>query len=179
MEIILLLLFLLLIILIIGIPIGTALFIDRYIKRKKYHPKWRLLALLPIFLFSYWIYISFYPGNDFYQTDFKQVTGMEFPHSADIKYKTASFPDHFGDYTSVALIEVGPDFYNNLPKNLLDHGLKENEQKLSDEQLNKVLEQLDGKELTREFSVTKDSGVYFYVAFLSDNNSIIVQRTSW
>ena len=137
------------------------------------------MSLIPIILFGYWIYISFYPGDDFYETDFKQVTGVELPNSANIKYKTASFPDHFGDYTSVSLIEVEPDFYNTLPKNLLEHGLKENEQKLSDGQLDKILKKLEDIELTREFSMTEDGGIYFYVAFLSDNKSIIVQRTSW
>ncbi len=89
-EIILLILFLLLIILIIGIPIGISILIDRYIKRKKYNSKWRLVSLIPIILFGYWIYISFYPGDDFYEKDFKQVTGIELPNSAKIKFRTHS-----------------------------------------------------------------------------------------
>ena len=116
--------------LLIGIPIGLSYLIYRFIKKRNYDKRLRLIALTPILIMTYLIYSALYPSEDFYRTDFTEVTGIELPEHIEFKYKSATYPDHFGDYTSISIINVGKDFYNNLPKTLTEKGLKENGQKI-------------------------------------------------
>ncbi len=165
--------------LIIGIPIGLSCLIYRFIKRKNYDKRLKLIALTPILIITYLIYSALYPNEDFYRTDFTEVTGIELPEHAEFKYKSATYPDHFGDYTSISIINVGRDLYNNLPKTLTEKGLKENGQKLHTTEFAKALKHTDNLEIDSEFSMEDDGGVYYYVGFLTDNETLIVKRLSW
>ena len=174
-----LLLLILAFLLIIGIPIGLSYLIYRFIKKRNYDKRLRLIALIPILLMTYLIYSALYPSEDFYRTDFTEVTGIELPEHVEFKYKSATYPDHFGDYTSISIINVGRDFYNNLPKALTEKGLKENGQKIGTTEFDKALEHTDNLEIESEFSMEEGGGVYYYVGFLTDNETIIVKRLSW
>ncbi|MCZ4410660.1 hypothetical protein O3Q51_17725 [Cryomorphaceae bacterium 1068] len=115
MEIIFLLLVLVAFVLVIGIPIGLSYMIYRFIKKRDYDKRIRIIALTPMLILGYLIYTAIYPDEDFYRHDFQEVAGIELPEEVDFKYNTASFPDHFGDYTSVSIIHVGKEFYQTLP----------------------------------------------------------------
>ena len=78
----LLLLLILIVIFLIGIPIGISYLIYNWIKKKEFDRKYRILAITPIIIVSYFIYDAIYPNEDFYKTDFKEVTAMEFPKKA-------------------------------------------------------------------------------------------------
>lgn len=130
-------------------------------------------------LLTYLIYSAFYPSEDFYRTDFSEVTGIELPENVEFKHKSATYPDHHGDYTSISIIKVGRGFYNQLPKVLLKKGLKENKQKILATEFDKILEHIDNLKIEKEFSMEEGVGVYYYVGFLTDNETIIVQRMSW
>lgn len=128
---------------------------------------------------TYLIYSALYPSEDFYRTDFTEVTGIELPEHVEFKYKSATYPDHFGDYTSISIINVGRDFYNNLPQILTEKGLNENGQKIHTTEFDKALECTDNLEIEKEFTMQEGGGVYYYVGFLTDNETIIVKRLSW
>ena len=165
--------------LIIGIPIGLCYLIYRFITKRNYDKRLRLIALIPILLMSYLIYSALFPSEYFYRIDFTEVTGIELPKHVEFKYKSATYPDHFGDYTSISIINVGKDFYKNLPKALTEKGLKEKGQKTYTTEFDKALEYTDNLEIKKEFTMEEGGGVYYYVGFLTDNETIIVKRLSW
>lgn len=165
--------------LIIGIPIGLSYLIFRFIKKRNYDKRLRLIALTPILIMTYLIYSALYPSEDFYRTDFAEVSGIELPEQVEFKYKSATYPDHFGDYSSISIIKVGKNYYNKLPKALSEKGLKENGQKIHTTEFDKALEHSNSLEIEKEFSMDEGDGVYYYVGFLTDNETIIVKRLSW
>ncbi|APG66086.1 hypothetical protein LPB136_12210 [Tenacibaculum todarodis] len=154
--------------------------INRYIKKKGYNSKWKLLSLTPFFIVGYFIYIGIYPSDEFYREDFKEVTTIELPRYSKIKYKTASIPDHFGDYTSVSTIEVSKYFYKKLPIILKSKGFKKDIKEISSRELDKAikLSKDNNQVIISEYNLLEDSKS-FYVGFLSDERTIIVQRLSW
>ena len=174
-----LLLFILAFLLIIGIPIGLSYLMDRFIKKRNYDKRLRLIALTPVLIMTYLIYSALYPSEDFYRTDFTEVTGIELPENVEFKYKSATYPDHFGDYTSISIVNVGRDFYNSLPKTLTEKGLKKNGQKIHTTEFDKALEHTDNLEIKSEYSMEEGGGVYYYIGLLTDNETIIVKRLSW
>lgn len=138
---------------------------------------WRILAFLPIFTVGYFVYGALYPSSEFYKTDFKEVTGKELPKSHRFEYKTAGFPDTHGDYTSVSIIEIGTEFYKKLQLDLTKNGLTENGQTIGCTEMDNAKQNLNGLKIEREFS--KENGdKFYYVAFLSDKKTILVQRSS-
>jgi hypothetical protein len=178
-ALIFLILLLLAFLLIIGIPAGISYLIYRFLKKKNYDKTLRLLCLIPFLILGFIIFRAVYPSNEFYQEDFKEVTGLDFPNSGEIIDKTASYPDHFDDYTSVSLVRVNKEFYDRLSDHLVVKGFEENREKISSTELNEILGEIDNKEVVKEFSIRKGGGIYYYVGFLSDNESIIIKRLSW
>lgn len=170
---------LLVFLLLIGIPLGLAYLIDWFIRKRDYDRRLRLLALIPIILLAYFGYTAIYPGEDFYKTDFKEVTGVEFPENGRFLYKTASFPDHFGDYTSVVIVQVGKDFYKILPNKLIDHRLRKTKTKVSSSEFEKALSYVEDEKIVKEYKLIEGGGVNYYVGFLSDKKTLIVKRHSW
>ena len=164
-------------ILIIGIPILLSLWIYRILRKKGVNPKWRILAFLPIFIVGYFAYDSFYPSSEFYKTDFKEVTGIELPKNSEFEYKTAGYPDQHGDYTSVSIIEVETDFYKKLQSDLIKNGLAENGKRIGCTEMDNAQRKLKELKIEREFS-KENEDKFYYVAFLSDKKTILVQRSS-
>ena len=119
--------FLIAIILIVGILTGITYFIYKWIKKKGYDKRLRLLAFIPTLIVGYFIYGALYPSTEFYKMDFKEVTDMEFPESGIIQYKTASFPDHFGDYTSSFLAEFSKADLRKIEEKIKKGGFEEKE----------------------------------------------------
>jgi len=175
----LIILFLIIIILVIGIPIGISYLIYRWIKKKGYDKRLRLLALIPILTVGYFIYGAVYPSAEFYKTDFKEVTKMEFPESGKIKYKTASFPDHFGDYTSSFLAEFEKTDLERLESQLKNGGFEEKDNKMSSNELDYIERKKGRKAYTKQYIRQRKNGKHFSVGFLDDNKSVIITRVSW
>ncbi len=165
--------------LLIGISIGLSYLIYRFIKKRNYDKRLRLIALTPILIMTYLIYSAIYPNEKFYREDFVEVTGIELPEEVEFKYKSATYPDHFGDYTSISIIKVDKDFYKNLPNTLTQNGQKETGQKFHTPEFDKALEHKDNLEIDKEFTKEEGGGVYYYVGFLTDYETIIVKRVSW
>lgn len=76
---------------------------DRVTRRRR----WLLvLSVVLLCILSFEIYRAIYPGEAFYRAEFERISGTAVPDSARFVLKEASFPDHFGDYTSCALFVV-------------------------------------------------------------------------
>lgn len=165
--------------LILGIPIGLSYLIYRYIRKKGYHRRFRLIALIPVFILGCFIYISIFPPDNFYKEDFVEVTGMSFPENTTIGYKRATFPDHFGDYTSVFVVKIDSSLYFKLPNKLITRGFSEIFLDERSREFKKIRKSHGEFEITREFNYEEGGGVDYYVGFLNNKQSIIVQRISW
>jgi len=162
----------------VGIPLGLSLLIFWIIKRNGSDKRWRLVAAVPILIVGYFIYTAIYPPESFYREDFKEVTGVDFPYDGQILYKTATYPDHFGDYESTSVVKLPKDFYNDLPDKLLINGLVQ-KNTLDQFDMDEVLEKFDGLTMQKEYSSETETPVVYYVGFLSDNETVIVRRSSW
>jgi len=174
-----LILFLIEIVLGIGIPIGISYLIYRWIKRKGFDKRFRLLALIPILIVGYFIYEAIYPSTGFYKTDFKEVTGMEFPKNGKIMNKIASFPDHFGDYTSSFLVEFEPPDLRKLENQLINNGFVEDEERMGSKELDYIEGKKGRKGYSKQYVRQTENGKYYSVGFLDDNKSVIITRISW
>ncbi|MFN3403503.1 MAG: hypothetical protein ACK40G_05355 [Cytophagaceae bacterium] len=170
---------LLLLTLIIVFPILLSVIIYKWLKSKKYNKKIRVVSLIPIFVTAYFLYTAVYPTERFYREDFKEVTKTDLPQSAKFIYKSATLPDHFGDYSSVALIKTDSSFIKDLKINLLNLGFKYNFDKISSPELSEAMTKTGESYLIDELALEQDFGKYYYVGFFSDGESIVVNRTSW
>lgn len=163
----------------IGIPIGISYLIYQWIKKREFDKMYRLLALIPLIIVGYFIYDAFYPDLDFYKTDFQKVTEMEFPENGEIIYKTASFPDQFGDYTSSFLAEFDKEYIKKLEANLKNKSFVNEKDKMSSNELYYIENRKGDIKYSAEYSKDLDGGKYYSVGFLNDNKSVIVTRVSW
>ncbi|CAM4389318.1 hypothetical protein [Zobellia nedashkovskayae] len=175
----LIILFLIVINLCIGIPIGISYLIYRWIKKKGFDKRIRLLSLIPVLTVGYFIYGAVYPSAEFYKADFKEVTNLEFPESGNIKYKTASFPDHFGDYTSSFLIELDKNDLEQLETQLKTAGFDQKENKMGSNQLDYIERKKGRKSYSKQYVRQRKNGKHYSVGFLDDNKSVIITRVSW
>jgi amino acid transporter len=173
------LLILLFIIILIGIPIGISYLIYQWIKKREFEKKWRLLAIIPLIIVGYFFYTAIYPDEDYYKNDFKEVTDMEFPISGKILYKTASYPDQFGDYTSSFLAEFENDYLQKLEANLKKQGFVKKENKMSSEELDYIENRKGNRKYSAEYNKELNGGKYYSVGFLNDNKSVVITRVSW
>lgn len=174
------LIFLLIIaVVIIGAPITVSFLLYRWIKKKQFSKKWRLISFVPILILGFFIYQAIYPDSDFYKEDFEQVVEMPFPTSGEIRYEIASYPDHFGDYTSSFLIELDKEDMDRLESHILNVGFKEVDNTMSSEELDYVESKVDSKEYLKQYARNIDADKYFSVGFLNDGKSVIITRTSW
>ena len=167
----------LIIILIIGVPFLASFLIYKFLSKRNINKKYRILAFLPIFIVGYYIYIAFYPLEEFYREDFKEVTNISLPINSKFCFKTASYPDLQGDYTFVSIIEVDSNFYKKLKKDLIKIGFSRNSLIIGHKEKDKALAKLKDRKIETDFSKQINS-LYYYVAFLSDKKTILVQRSS-
>ena len=164
---------------IVGIPIGISFLIYQRIKKSGFDKKYRFLAIIPLIIFGCLIYTAIYPNEDFYKTDFKEVTDMEFPKSGKIIYKTASYPDQFGDYTSSFLVELDKEYITKLKTKLNKNKFFEAKNKMSSNELDYIEKQKINLKYSYEFNKNIESGKYYSIGILNDNKSVIITRISW
>ncbi|MAO32841.1 MAG: hypothetical protein CL824_04975 [Crocinitomicaceae bacterium] len=138
---------------------------------KKHLYNWKALLLIPLLIFSFFIYKGFYPSENFYREEFKDATGLELPKSVKFISKTATYPDFQGEYQSRSIINVGKEFYKHLYKQLKTKGFSE-EKFLSYNEKHKQkikhllsLENWDSKPLIK----------CYYIGFFADQESICVE----
>ncbi|WP_396168574.1 hypothetical protein [Flavobacterium sp.] len=162
-----------------GTPIGLSYLIFHWIKKKEFDKIYRLLAIVPLILVGYFIYDAFYPNTDFYKTDFKEVTTLDFPQNGKILYKTASFPDQFGDYTSSFLAEFNEEYIKKLEVNLKIKNFVSKENEMSSNELDYIEKRKGNIKYSAQYINDKEVGKYYSIGFLDDKKSVIVTRVSW
>ncbi len=162
-----------------GIPISMSYLIYQWIKKKEFNRIYKLLALIPLIFVGYIVYDAFYPDDDFYKTDFKEVTAIEFPQNGKIIYKTASFPDQFGDYTSSFLVEFDEEFINKLEIILKNNNFIKKVNELNSNELNYIENREDNIKYSVQYIKDDEIGKYYSIGFLNDKKSVIVTRVSW
>lgn len=170
---------LLAIIIIIGIPFALSYGIYQLTKLLNLHSYFQVLTIAPILAVGFLIYTALYPSKAFYKDDFKEVTNMAFPDDGKILYNDATFPDHFGDYSSISLIEVNANFYTQLANHLKNSGFKTGDQVVRSVDFYELYEQVGTENIQQEFALDKPGGFAYYVGFMIDGKTIIVQRISW
>ena len=172
-------LFVLFFLLLLGIPIGSSYLIYRWMKKRNVDRRIRIISLAPIILLIYIVYDSIYPSDDFYKEDYKEVTNHEFPKSGNIISKSASFPDHFGDYTSSALIELDSSEYHSLQSKLIENKFVIDSTEFGSNEREHVERELNGRIYIKKMNKELSGGKHYFVGFLSDEKSIVYQRISW
>jgi hypothetical protein len=175
----LLILLFIVVIFLIGMPIGLSYLIYQWIKKREFNKWYRSLSLIPLIIVGYFICDAIYPNEDFYKTDFKEVTEMEFPENGKIIYKDTSFPDQFGDYSSSFLVEFDKDDIDKLEMNLKSNGFTKKENRMSTAVLDYIENKKGGKKYSFEYNKDIKEGKYYSVGFLNDNKSVIITRISW
>lgn len=145
------------------------------IKKKGWSKHLRLLALIPLFVFGYFVYDAIYPAEDFYRQEFETGTGIDFPSEGKILFKTASFPDHFGDYSSVFCFETDSAFYDKL---LSELELIGDTTPIKHIDFIEMSERVEGKQLETQISYDRGTVIY-YVGFFSDKKTILFHRVSY
>ena len=128
----------------------------------------------------YFSYTAFYPTNSFYEDEFEDNTGLDFPNSGDILTKDASYPDLHGDYSATALFKIDQNDFNFILNSI---------QKNTKFQLDTIpfkfnLANFDTT--IKETSFTKcytlnrqDRNLIFTISFNDKDNIIEIQRDSW
>ncbi len=170
--------FLIVVIIIIGVILTVSSLLYRWIRKKQLNKKWRLISLVPIFILGYLIYVAIYPSTNFYKEDFEQVTNMSFPEGGYIKYKTASYPDHFGDYTSSFLVTLNQNDLSKLENQIKNIGFEIKENKMLSKQLDYIENKVEGMHYSRQY-VWESRSKYYVVGFLNDEESVIITKISW
>lgn len=177
MDIILyIILFLLLIAIIFAIPFALGFCIYKISKRKLSTTYSVILASIIPLIFIYFIYIAFYPNDDFYEEEFKEITEMEFPQSGEILKKDASYPV-IGDYCSSALIQFNKDDFNMLFKKINQNERFIDTPIIYSEQYSYVMDDIDeARIIYKAFNSYKyeKSHDYHYIAFLNDNRTVVI-----
>lgn len=160
----------------IAIPIAMGLLIDRLIRKKGYHQIFRILALIPILIFGYFIYDAIFPSESFYREEFERATNIDFPENTDIRFKSATFPDHHGDYSSVVCFRTTEANYNELFERII----LRNDTSYSEPsyQFKMEAEKMLPHTILTTVSYAIDH-TFYDIGFLSDNRTIILYRFSY
>jgi hypothetical protein len=138
------------------------------------------ILLLGLSLLSFTIYRALYPFEAFYIQEWNYNTDLPFPSSASFIWKTATYPDQFGDYTSTAIIKLSGQEFKKLQKDITQSFA------MNSDSLSKGYKGIFNQYLPTElkesppftdyyFSSIK---AYFKIGFNQNNNSIIFQRHS-
>ena len=168
-----------------GIPTLMAILIYRFIKKKNYHPKWRLIALIPVLVILYGTFAGLYWPNSFYKKHFEEATGLVFPESGEIlvteKWENGAYVH---EKSTAFLANVDKQFFSELPRTLKDRGFSEGQTTKTipnhEYYVGKLLGTTHDIWVTQTYhlsqveSVSLDYHVFYQIEFLSDSTSLIV-----
>lgn len=69
-------------------------------------------------LLAYQTYTAIYPNDGFYLGEFELASGRKPPEEVIVLFKDATYPDFHGDYCSFSRLEINPQSYRALLKQL-------------------------------------------------------------
>ena len=115
-----------------------------------------------------------------FKRNFKEITGEEVPDGADFIYTEESPSDFHGDYGSISIVDVGSDFYQRLPDQLIRKGLAVDTAGPRISEFRHAKHDLNRSSIVDQYMLLDGHRqVYHYVGFLSDKHSLILIRSSW
>ncbi|TMM53220.1 hypothetical protein FEE95_19320 [Maribacter algarum] len=137
------------------------------------------IALL-LSLSIYFTWTAFFPSDDFYEEEFEQNTGMDFPKSGVIIATDSGYPDLHGDYSASAMVDMDKNEFEKLKLQLssqvefqidttkqnigITMGYRKMVKNINEEDID-VVYYHNGKE-------------WFKIAFLKNGKTIIFERSS-
>ncbi|MER2997585.1 hypothetical protein [Pontibacter populi] len=132
------------------------------------------IALTLFSFISYKTYEGFYPSDDFYEKEFIEVTGLELK-DMEVVESDASYPDMQGDYCSAALIKLGEKEYQDLLFKIQADTAFNGSEQMGSLPLKNVT---NGVKLDFEFKASRgtDASENFFIGFLSDNRTIVIEK---
>ena len=152
------------------IAVGLSYLLFRVAKAKSKKLWVRFFSIIPIIVFACFCYRAVIPGDAFFQKQFTQTTGLDFPQTGEIIYKNVSEADEFGDATYISIATVGVDIYNQVIKSITAKGFAI---EASPMDFNEELPNLDEVEIVEEYMLN-EKGNYQTVALLSDSISVLI-----
>ena len=164
---------------------GASWVIYRFTAAHLQHPAWRYLAWAPPIAVVVLIYYAVNPSESIYYDDYYWVTGGEVPPGTDIILREATFPDQFGDYTSVAVFSIGNQAYNDLQRQLLERGWVEASPLYHTDLSIPIKTALSDTAITLGLTPPTPDGnsmsrtEFGYVGFRSDGETVVVERSTW
>lgn len=166
-------------ILVFGVPIGVSYLIYRYIEKRNFDKRLRLLALIPLLVLGYAVYQGIFHPNSLYEEHFREVTSFDFPENGEFVYTEKWTSGTYSrGYITLSLVKVDKGFYRNLPRQLEQKGLSEMQKEMNLNELLlrkiKTIKTENNLEVEKEYSLEKGDKIYYYVGFLSDEESLIV-----
>jgi len=169
-----------LIFLIIIIPVGLTYLVYRWLTKKGY----KIIGLTILATISIWsiysFYTAFYPTDSFYEDEFKNNTGLDFPKSGDFLTKDASYPDIHGDYSATALFRTNKNEFNLILNSIqmdAKFQLDTIQFKFNSANFDKTIKETN---FTKRFTLnSEDRDLIFTISFNDIDNLINIQRDSW
>ncbi|MBO0359998.1 hypothetical protein J0X19_18705 [Hymenobacter sp. BT186] len=183
-----LLVFFLIGLLVLSVPIGIGWNIYEWLrKRGNFIASQVFLGTASAILLTlgYFVYTAFYPNDEFYETEFKQITSSSFPETGVLLVKDASYPDQHGDYSVCALVEVSPQEYQRTLQQVANEptftavDVANNAPFARSESFNAVAGNIPAASYSRSYS--RGSTVHHafqFVGFLTDRKTIVIYRHS-
>lgn len=161
------------IILFLSIPVGLCILFYKIFKNKI--NKKIIFIIISIFtiIIFYLTYTAFYPSDGFYEDEFEEITGLNFPNTGVFIHKTATFPSHHGDYCSVAAIEVNKyEFEEYLRKVKLSSRLTDT-LIMSNKEYYSITNNINNLKYLY-FASTMVYDNYYFIGFCDDYKTIII-----
>jgi hypothetical protein len=169
----------LLIVLIYAIPVFLGFMVYTLSRMKLLvFPSIVLGSIIPL-VFTYILYINFFPTDSFYEDEFEEVTKMDFPKSGEILKKDASFPIYHPDYCSCALIQFDENDFEKILESIKNNEIFVDTFFIYSEQYAYVMKNIDEEKIIyKAFNSYeyKNSVDYNFIAFLNDNRTIVIHR---
>ena len=168
--------FLFALILFIGVPLGSPFLAYFLIKRKGWNKCLIYLSFIPIIVVGYLIYDAVFPSEDFYKEEFEIATDLNFPESGRLVFKSATYPDLQGSYSSIFCFESDSIFYQELQHKL--DNIKDSIQVVHMSEFEEGKERIKERVLVKELTYSKNN-VHYSVGFFSDNKTILIHRVKY
>lgn len=163
----------------IVIPIVLIWIIYRYLKKNTSQKISLIITSLLLLLFSYFIFINFYPTNYFYLKNYENNTGLELPFSAKLIDENGNNSIYsFGDYNISYKIEVSSKDFSLIQKELERKGFEESEIYLKTIENDLLISKSQNIGIAK--ILVKDYGFKNYeILFMDDNKTMICNSNKW
>jgi len=90
----------------------TAFIVSRWLWRRGVLG--RVLLIVAAAGMAWSIYDAIHPSESFYTVELNRLVQINLPSNGEFLEKTATFPDHFGDYSACFIVRFPPDAISNL-----------------------------------------------------------------